>query len=120
LAVRSTCHQKGIQKSGFGSALPDFKTVADPFDLFVQSALETPCGSVVVDLPSQLATTEKFVNMIDHVVPGAGLRLKIDGPAIPSNIPPKPHYISELSPDWRTTTLEEGVRRTVDFCRNRT
>ena len=93
--------------------------VEDVARAFVQSALETPRGSVVVDLPSQLATTEEFVNVIDRVVPGAGLRLKIDGPAIPSNIPPKPHYISELFPDWKTTTLEEGVRRTVDFYRNR-
>lgn len=93
--------------------------VEDVARAFVQSTLETPRGSVVVDLPSQLATTEEFVNVIDHVVPGAGQRLKIDGPAIPSNIPPKPHYISELFPDWRTTTLEEGVRRTVDFYRNR-
>ena len=91
--------------------------VEDVARAFVQSALETPCGSVVVDLPSQLATTEEFVKVIDHVVPGAGQRLRIDGPSIPSNIPPKPHYISELFPDWRATTLEEGVRRTVEFYR---
>ncbi|MEJ7593669.1 MAG: SDR family oxidoreductase [Planctomycetaceae bacterium] len=91
--------------------------VEDVARAFVQSALETPRGSAVVDLPSQLATTEDFVNVIDHVLPGAGLRLRINGPSIPSNIPPKPYYISELFPDWRTTTLEEGVRLTVDFYR---
>ncbi len=101
------------------TGLVGYDYVEDVARAFVQSALETPRGSVVVDLPSQLATTEEFVNVIDRVVPGAGLRLKIDGPAIPSNIPPKPHYISELFPDWKTTTLEEGVRRTVDFYRNR-
>ncbi len=91
--------------------------VEDVARAFVQSALETPGGSVVVDLPSQLATTEEFVKVIDHFVPGAGQRLRIAGRSIPSNISPKPHYVSELFPDWRATTLEEDVSRTVDFYR---
>ena len=89
--------------------------VEDVARAFVRSALETPQGSTVVDLQSQLATTEEFVRIIDQVVPGAGLRLQVNGVSIPSNIPPKPRYISELFCDWRTTTLEEGVRSTVEF-----
>ena len=84
---------------------------------FVRSALETPAGSTVVDLPSQLATTEEFVEIIDRVVPGSGSRITVSGPAIPSNIPPKPHFISSLFPDWQPVTLEDGVRRTVEFYR---
>jgi UDP-glucose 4-epimerase len=84
---------------------------------FVRSALETPQGWAVVDLPSQLATTEEFVQVIDQVVPGSGSRITIDGPAIPSNIPPKPNFISALFPDWRASSLEHGVRRTVEFYR---
>ena len=91
--------------------------VEDVARAFVQSALETPRGSTVVDLPSQLATTEELVSVIDRVVPGAGSQITVDGPSIPSNIPPKPHYISELFPGWRATTLEEGVRMTVEFYR---
>ena len=94
--------------------------VEDVARAFVQSALETPRGATVVGLPSQLATTEEFVSVIDRVVPGAGSRITVDGPSIPSNIPPKPHYISELFPDWRATTLEEGVRMTVEFYRKQT
>lgn len=91
--------------------------VGDVALAFVRSALETPPGSKVVDLPSQLATTEEFVNVIDQVVPGAGASITFDGDSIPSNIPPTPHYISELFPDWRATTLEEGIRATVGFYR---
>ena len=87
---------------------------------FVRSALETPSGWAVVDLPGQLATTEEFVQVIDRVVPGSASRISVDGPVIPSNIPPKPNYINSLFSDWRTSTLEDGVRRTVDFYRKRT
>ena len=85
---------------------------------FVRSAMETPPGSTVVDLPSQLATTEEFVDIIDRVVPGSREMMTIDGPEIPSNIPPKPRYISSLFPDWRPVSLETGVRKTVEFYRN--
>lgn len=91
--------------------------VEDVARAFVRSALETPPGSTIVDLPSELATTAQFVDVIERVVPGAGKLINIDGPAIPSNIPPQPHYISELFPDWRATSIEEGVRATVDFYR---
>ena len=91
--------------------------VEDVARAFVRAARETPRGAMVVDLPSQLATTEEFVHVIDRVVPGAGARLKVDGPAIPANIPPQPRYISELFADWRETSLEDGVRATVEFYR---
>ncbi len=85
---------------------------------FVRSAMETPPGSTVVDLPSQLATIEEFVDIIDRVVPGSREMMTIDGPTIPSNIPPNPRYISSLFPDWRPVSLEAGVRKTVEFYRN--
>jgi hypothetical protein len=66
-------------------------------------------------LPSELATTEEFVEVIDRILPGAGERITVDGPTIPANIPPKPHFIAELFSDWRATTLEEGIRRIVQF-----
>ena len=91
--------------------------VEDVARAFVQSALETPPGSTIVDLPSQLATTEEFAEAIGRVVPAAQGRITVAGPSIPSNIPPKPHSISNLFPHWRTTTLEEGVRATVEFYR---
>ncbi len=94
--------------------------VEDVAHAFVRSALETPAGSAVVDLPSQLATTAEFVEVIERVMPGAGLRIRIDGPSIPSNIPPKPYYISELYPDWQATPLEEGIRKTLEFYRQKT
>ena len=91
--------------------------VEDVARAFVRAALETPPGHHIVDLPSQSATTEEFVATIACVVPEAASRLTVNGAEIPSNIPPQPHFISELFPDWRPTTLEEGVRKTVEFYR---
>lgn len=93
--------------------------VEDVACAFVRSALEMPGGATVVDLPSQLATTEEIVDVIDRVVPGASLRISIDGPSIPSNIPPNPNFISSLFPDWRATTLEEGIRKTIEYYRKK-
>lgn len=91
--------------------------VEDVAVAFVRSALETPQGWAVVDLPSQLATVEEVVQAVDRVVPGSAARISINGPEIPSNIPPKPQYISSIFPDWRPTDLDAGLRRTVDFYR---
>ncbi|MBS0261748.1 MAG: NAD(P)-dependent oxidoreductase [Planctomycetes bacterium] len=94
--------------------------VEDVARAFVRSALETPPGWAVVDLPGQVATTQDFIDVIDRIVPGAGARLSVDGPAVPANIPPRPRYISKLFPDWRATTLTEGIQATVDFYRRGT
>ena len=91
--------------------------VEDVARAFVESALHPPEGSLLVDLPSHPTTTEEFVRVLDQVVPGAASLVTVNGSAIPSNIPPKPNYIASLLPDWRVTSLEEGIRRTVDFYR---
>lgn len=93
--------------------------VEDVAEAFVRGALETPRGSTVVDLPSESATVDEFLKTLDRVVPGAAARITIDGPAVPANIPPEPHDIARLFPDWRATPLEEGIRRTVAFYRKR-
>jgi hypothetical protein len=41
--------------------------------------------------------------------------MTIAGPEIPANIPPNPNYINELFSDWQTTTLVEGVQKTIDY-----
>lgn len=91
--------------------------VEDVATAFVRSALETPPGWAVVDLPSQLATVEEVVQSVGRIVPGSESRLSINGPEIPANIPPKPKYISSIFPDWRPTDLDTGLSKTVDFYR---
>ncbi len=91
--------------------------VEDVARAFTRTALATPSGANVVDLPSQSATSEEFVSMIARVVPESANRITVSGAAIPSNIPPQPRYIPDLFPDWRPTTLEEGIRKTVEFYR---
>lgn len=91
--------------------------VEDVAKAFVRSALEAPPGAHVVDLEGPMATVEDVVAAIEAAAPGAAARLRIDGPVIPAHAPPHPHFIRHLLPNWRTTNLAEGIRRTVDWYR---
>jgi len=62
----------------------------------------------VVDVSEILAA-------IAAAVPGAAPQLSMHGPPIPAYALPNPRFISTLYPDWKTTSLAEGIRRTVDF-----
>lgn len=89
--------------------------VEDVARAFVRSAFECPPGHTVVDLPSEPATTEEFRDAIVAVVPDAAARITVNGPSIPSNIPPNPNYIANVFPDWQATSLRDGIRKTVEF-----
>lgn len=115
LAARAAARGEAYTIGYTGEVCYDY--VEDVALAFVRSAFESPPGASVVDLPGEPAVPEVFVQAIDAVVPGAGERLQVSGPPIPSNIPPEPHYIGELFPDWRATPLAEGVRRTIEFYR---
>jgi nucleoside-diphosphate-sugar epimerase len=93
--------------------------VADVARAFVRAAFETKSDATVVDLPGEIASTEQFAAAIVAAVPESAGRIQVDGPAIPSNIPAHPNYISNLFPDWKPTSLADGVRQTVDFYRRR-
>jgi nucleoside-diphosphate-sugar epimerase len=91
--------------------------VEDVARAFVRAAFEAPGGAWAVDLPGEQATTEAFIEAIVAVLPEAGALLRVDGPEVPTNVPPDPHYITRLFPDWQATSLQEGVRRTLEFYR---
>jgi UDP-glucose 4-epimerase len=93
--------------------------VEDVATAFVRAAFDGPRGATIVDLPGERATTEEFVRAIESVVPTAAGRIHVNGPTIPSNIPPKPQYIANIFPDWQPTSLLDGVRRTVEFYRQK-
>ena len=98
-----------------GSVSYDY--VEDVAGAFVLGSLATPPGANVVDLPGERVTPERFIEVIDGVVPGSAGRLAVDGPEIAPNIPTNPKFITRLFPGWRATSLAEGVRRTVAFYR---
>lgn len=91
--------------------------IEDAARAFVRCAFETPPGAHVADLPGEQATSEEFVRAIAAVLPEAAELIRVDGPEIPTNIPPDPQYLSRLFPDWQPTSLQEGVRRTLEFYR---
>ena len=84
---------------------------------FIRGALETPPGAQIVDLAGEMADMEQVLAAIRAAAPETAARLTANGPPIPVLAPPKPRFISTLYPDWKTTPLAEGFRRTVEFYR---
>lgn len=99
------------------TGIAGYDYVEDVARAFVRSALETPAGAAVVDLPSEPASVPQIVDLIDQLVPGARSRLSITGDRIPSNIPAEKHLISTIFPDWSPTSLRDGLRQTIDYYR---
>jgi nucleoside-diphosphate-sugar epimerase len=93
--------------------------VEDVARAFVRGALETPTGSAIVDLPGEMADMDEVLAAIAATAPDVASKLSAEGPPIPAHAPPNPHWISRLYPDWQTTPLNEGIRRTADFYRAR-
>lgn len=91
--------------------------VEDVARAFVRGALETPPGAQVVDLPGEIADTGEVIAAIMTAVPEATTKLSVKGPPIPAHAPLKPKFITELFPDWSTTSIVEGIRKTVEFYR---
>ena len=91
--------------------------VEDVARAFVRGALETPPGANVADLAGAVADVEQILAAISTVEPNAATTLSVKGPPIPAHLPPNPRFISELYPDWKTTSLADGIRRTVEFYR---
>lgn len=92
--------------------------VEDVARAFVRAALETPAGAEVLDLPGPLASIHEVVSAILAAAPDAAGRITAGGPALPAHAPPHPRFIQTRYPDWKTTSLQEGMARTVAFYRN--
>ena len=113
LAAKAAALGESFQIGYRGTVGYDY--VEDVAEAFVRTALETPAGAVVVDLPSEAATVEELVQAIDAVVPGAQARITIAGPTLPRNDSPRDRVISEILLDWKPTSIADGIRRTMDF-----
>lgn len=115
LAARAAAHGEPYT-IGFRGTL-GYDYVEDVARAFVRAALETPPGAHVVDLPSELASVEQILAALERIVPGSAGTLTVEGPCLPSNDSPRTSVISGLFPDWKPTTLAEGLRHTVAFYR---
>jgi nucleoside-diphosphate-sugar epimerase len=117
LAARAAVRGEAFCISYTGRVGYDY--VEDVARAFVRGALETPPGADVVDLPGEAADVNEVISAITAVEPEASSRLSASGPLIPAHLPPNPRFISTLYPDWKTTSLVEGIRRTIEFYRSR-
>jgi len=115
LAARAAARGEDFCISYTGRVGYDY--VEDVAQAFVRGAMETPPGAPVVDLPGEMADVNEVITAIAAVAPEAAAKLSMKGPPIPAHAPPAPCYISTLYPDWKTTSLAEGIRRTVEFYR---
>jgi len=115
LAARAAAQGETFSISYTGRVGYDY--VEDVAHAFVRGALETPPGTHLVDLPGEVVDIDKVLSAILATVPEASSRLSAQGPIIPTHAPPHPRFISTLYPDWKTTSLSEGMRRTIGFYR---
>ena len=115
LAARAAALEQSFQINYRG--LVGYDYVEDVADAFVQTALHTPPGAVVVDLPSEPATVEQIVAAIEQAIPGSTSKITIDGPTLPRNDSPRDRVITQILPDWKPTSISEGIRRTIEFYR---
>lgn len=115
LAARAAAEGTGYKIGYRGRVGYDY--VEDVARAFVRGALETPRGAPVVDLAGETADIEQVISAIEEAVPAVKGLLEADGPPLPAHLPPVPRYIQRLFPDWQTTSLREGMRRTVAFYR---
>jgi len=117
LAIRAAARGEGFTIGYRGTVGYDF--VDDVARAFVRGALKCPPGATVVDLPGEIVTSEQFAAAIEREVPEVAGRIHVEGPEIPSSIPPFPQPIQTLFPDWRPTPLSLGIQRSLDFYRSR-
>lgn len=89
--------------------------VEDVARAFIRGAMDTPAGAHVVDLAGEIAEVAEVVAAIEKRVPSAAGKLSFHGAPIPAQTPANPHFISALYPDWETTSLADGIRKTVEF-----
>lgn len=115
LAARAAARGESFCVSYTGRVGYDY--VEDVARAFVRGALETPPGALVVDLLGEAADVEQILAAIAEAEPKAATLLSVKGPPIPAHTPPNPRFISELYPDWKTTSLAEGISKTVHFYR---
>jgi nucleoside-diphosphate-sugar epimerase len=113
LAARAAARGEAFCISYTGRVGYDY--VEDVARAFVRGAMETPPGAYVVDLPGEMADVNEVIAAIAAVAPEAAPKLSAKGPPIPAHAPPNPRFISTLYPDWKTTSLAKGIRRTVEF-----
>jgi len=115
LAARAAARGEGFCIGYTGRVGYDY--VEDVSRAYVRGALETPPGAHVVDLPGEMADVDQVIAIIGSAVPGAASKLSVKGARIPAHAPPNPRFISTLYPDWKTTSLAEGIQRTVEYYR---
>ncbi|MBI3852811.1 MAG: NAD(P)-dependent oxidoreductase [Verrucomicrobia bacterium] len=115
LAARAVATGEPFAVSFCGPA--NFGYVEDSACAFVRAALEIKQGAHTVDVPGEVSTVEEIVSLLKRIEPSAASRLSIAGPPLPYPATPSHHGIEKLFPDWRTTSLEYGFRRTIDLYR---
>lgn len=100
------------------TGLAGYDYVEDVATAFVRGVLECPTGANVVDLPSEPATPEELVRLIEQAHPSAVGLLHVAGPPIPANRPPQLRDIRELLAGWQPTPLPTGIAKTLDHYRS--
>ncbi len=115
LAAQAAARGESYTLSFSGPA--NFGYVEDSARAFVRSALEICKGSHAVDVPGEVATVEDIVRLLKRIEPKAASRLSVAGSPLPYPATLSHQGIEKLFPGWKTTSLEDGFRRTIQLYR---
>lgn len=94
-----------------------FEFVEDTARAFVRSALEIEGGCYALNLPGTHASVEEIIQVLTSSQPDSNSRLSVDGPPLPYSVEAAQESIEQLFPDWKSTSLQDGLSQTVDFYR---
>lgn len=98
--------------------LTDFLYAADAARAFVAAAERGPPGALVVNLPGEAASVERFLDTVAAAVPGSAERLGCEGAPLAIAGRLDGAALADVLPGFVRTPLAEGVAATAQRFRN--
>lgn len=115
LAAKAIANGEGFELNYTGLAGYDY--VEDVANLFVEASIATPSGANVVDLPSEVTSTDEIAAIFAELFPESKGKISVKGNGIPPNVPPVERPVSQFFPKFKATSLRDGLRKTVEYYR---
>jgi nucleoside-diphosphate-sugar epimerase len=113
IAMKAVARREAFQirVSGF----MDLQYVEDVADSFVACALSDVSGAHVFNLAGDIVKMDDLVAMLERLRPGAGKQITIAGPQVPVSYRMDASQLQATVPGIRRTSLEDGVRTTIEM-----
>ena len=117
VAARAVALGQNYEIGYTGSVGYDY--VEDVALAFVLGALQPPRGALTADLTGEFADITDVLRLLEAAAPGSPGVRTARGPVVPAITPENPSPVAKLYPGWQTTSLADGLRRTVAYYQQR-